>query len=525
MNYVRTTKVAEIREKGRVLFRHDGFQLALFAVGEDVHAVDNRCPHEGYPLLQGSVDEEKGLLTCQWHHWKFDLTTGECVLGEDHVRRYPTRIVDGYLEVDVTPPTLESVRADVLRGLDGALADRQYGRIAREISRLLVAGIDPLLAVRRAIELTYDRFELGTTHAFAALADWLALYDAEGDTERKIVCLTEALDHIADDALRQPSFPFDSKPLRFEPEEFLDAIEREDEPGATARMRGALDEGRSWADLEPVLASAALAHYNDFGHAAIYVLKTGSLLERLAGIDPRYLLLPLTRRLCYSTREDLLPDFRPYAVAAAQATSGLGEGGDWLDGAPLSGKNVKEALAWTGERLVDHRPEVVYSALLEAGAINLLRFDEALQDRATRTVSQNVGWLDFTHAVTFGNAVRSLCQRHPGLWPKGLLQMACFVGRNKRFLRSGGDPPSPETLDPATVGVAAREKLFDHGLAEPIYSAHLVKMLVATETELPHVSPRCATYLAAAVDRFFAARIKAKHPLRTARQALALIQT
>jgi hypothetical protein len=382
----------------------------------------------------------------------------------------------------------------------------------------MVEGLDPLVAVRKAIDLSYDRFEFGTTHAYAALADWLALYDRETDIERKVVCLTEALDHVADDALRQPSYPYSEDIRSFDGKAFLAAIEAEDEARAVSLVRGALGESLEWKELEPFFARAAFAHYNDFGHAAIYVLKTRSLLQRLKGVDPLKVVLPLTRMLCYSTREDRLPDFGPYAAAAAEAEA-TGTEADWVDGAPLSGSNVKEALAWTREGLSRHRPLVLYSALLEAGAVNLLRFDESLQHASFRSVSQSVGWLDFTHALTFGNALRELAAAHPEIWPKGLLQMACFVGRNKRFLL-----PEPERVEGTdSIFGRAHEAVLDHGLSEPIFSAHLVKTLLAVERELSHVSPGCAGHLRAALGRFFSARIKEKHPLRTARQALALV--
>ncbi len=515
MSFVRAIRESELRENGRALFRHGTKQIALFSVGDAVHAVDNRCPHEGYPLLQGSVTPEGNLLTCQWHNWKFDLATGDCILGEDHVRRYPTRIEGGYVEIDLTDPPLATVEAEVLRGVEGAIRERQYGRMAREIARLIVHGLDPFVAVKKAIDLTWDRFEFGTTHAYAALADWLSLYENETDLERKVVCLTEALDHIADDALRQPSYPYAHDVQSFDGQGFLDAIEEEDEACAVSFVRGAVEESR---DLEPYIARAAFAHYNDFGHAAIYVLKTRSLLERVRGLDPLKLLLPLTRMLCYSTREDLLPDFRPYGEAAAGAEA-TGTAGEWIDGAPLSGSNVKEALAWTRAGLARHAPLVLYSALLEAGALNLLRFDERLQRASVRSVSQSVGWLDFTHTITFGNALRELAKEHPEIWPRGLLQMACFVGRNKRFLL-----PAPESIEGSeSVFSRAREIVLDHGLSEPILSAHLVKTLLAVEREVSHVSPACASRLTAALGRFFSARIKEKHPLRTARQALALV--
>jgi nitrite reductase/ring-hydroxylating ferredoxin subunit len=522
MSFARAARLSEVRDRGRTLFRHDGRQIALFSVGDAIHAVDNRCPHEGYPLLQGSVDAERGLLTCQWHNWKFLLPTGDCVLGEDHVRSYPTRIEDGWVEIDLSDPPVEKVEAEILRGLEGAIDERQYGRIAREIARLLVHGLDPLAAVRTAVDRTYDRFEQGTTHAYAALADWLRLYLEAEDVESKVICLTEAIDHIAHDALRHPSYPFAGEVLPFDDTLFLRAIDAEDEASAVSMMRGAAADGRDLDELELVLGRAAFAHYNDFGHAAIYVLKASELLERLPRVDPLHVLLPVTRSLCFATREDLLPDFRPYAELTNEGPVLSGKNRSWIEGSALSGLNVKEALSWTRDHVASHAPEVVHSALLEAGAVNLLRFDETLARAAKSSVSQGVGWLDFTHAITFGNAVRRLADRNPELWPKGLLQMACFVGRNKRFLRAAEEDVR-EGIDRKTSLARARKKVMDHGLSEPIFSAHLLKTMVAVEDEIPHVSPTCAGWLVEALDRFFEAPIKEKHPLRTARQALALV--
>src|SRR2546422_10850419 len=45
-----------------------------FMTGERVFALDNRCPHMGFPLDRGSVED--GTLTCHWHHARFDLASG-----------------------------------------------------------------------------------------------------------------------------------------------------------------------------------------------------------------------------------------------------------------------------------------------------------------------------------------------------------------------------------------------------------------------------------------------------------------
>ena len=76
--------------------------LAIVRTGGALYALDNRCPHAGGPLGEGSI--ENGVLRCPWHERRFDLRTGACV---DHahtrsVRCHPLRI-DG-LDVLVELP-------------------------------------------------------------------------------------------------------------------------------------------------------------------------------------------------------------------------------------------------------------------------------------------------------------------------------------------------------------------------------------------------------------------------------------
>ena len=55
------------------------------------YAVDDRCPHLGFPLHRGTV--ESGLVTCHWHHARFDLTTGGTLDPfADDARAYPVEI-------------------------------------------------------------------------------------------------------------------------------------------------------------------------------------------------------------------------------------------------------------------------------------------------------------------------------------------------------------------------------------------------------------------------------------------------
>lgn len=63
-------------------------------------ALDNRCPHQGGPLGEGSI--EKGLLRCPWHGYDYCPLTGGSEFG-DSVPNYPIEIRDGGIYVGVEP--------------------------------------------------------------------------------------------------------------------------------------------------------------------------------------------------------------------------------------------------------------------------------------------------------------------------------------------------------------------------------------------------------------------------------------
>jgi nitrite reductase/ring-hydroxylating ferredoxin subunit len=53
-----------------------GQAIALYNVDGTVHATSNTCPHRGGPLGDGTL--EGGVITCPWHAFQFDVTTGAC---------------------------------------------------------------------------------------------------------------------------------------------------------------------------------------------------------------------------------------------------------------------------------------------------------------------------------------------------------------------------------------------------------------------------------------------------------------
>jgi nitrite reductase (NADH) small subunit/3-phenylpropionate/trans-cinnamate dioxygenase ferredoxin subunit len=68
-----------------------GIEIALFNIGGEFYAVDNLCPHEGGPLVAGTL--QGMVLTCPWHRWKFHLKTGCSPINPAvQVQTYPVQI-------------------------------------------------------------------------------------------------------------------------------------------------------------------------------------------------------------------------------------------------------------------------------------------------------------------------------------------------------------------------------------------------------------------------------------------------
>jgi nitrite reductase/ring-hydroxylating ferredoxin subunit len=56
-----------------------GRVIALFNVDGTFYAMDGVCPHAGGPLGQGSL--AGSTVTCPWHGWQFNVTTGRHCLN------------------------------------------------------------------------------------------------------------------------------------------------------------------------------------------------------------------------------------------------------------------------------------------------------------------------------------------------------------------------------------------------------------------------------------------------------------
>ena len=125
-------------------------QVALFAAGDSIYACSNRCPHEGYPLREGTLDGGC-VLTCNWHGWRFDLRTGDNLLQGDRLRIYPTKVVDGVVWVDLSDPPPAERQAGVLANLRNAFAEHEYDRMARDNDFLVIDATASIAEQQRLV--------------------------------------------------------------------------------------------------------------------------------------------------------------------------------------------------------------------------------------------------------------------------------------------------------------------------------------------------------------------------------------
>src|SRR5476651_31530 len=294
---------SELRAKGRKVVRKAGRHVLLIAAQDKFFAIANRCPHEGYPLSEGT--EGPGcVLTCNWHNWKFDLASGHALVGRDPVRTYAIELREGEIFVDLSDLPAEVQRKRALDGLVEAMHYNDAPRMAREVARLERAGFDASIALTHALGALNERLEFGTTHAHGAAADWLALAERAPSDSERLAAMIEPISHLAWDTTGARRYPYATEIKAWDANAFSAAVESENEANAIALVRGALRDGVACKEIYMAIGRAALSHYADFGHSAIYAHKTRQLIERLGRGATLPVLLALVRSLVNGTREE-----------------------------------------------------------------------------------------------------------------------------------------------------------------------------------------------------------------------------
>lgn len=494
-----------------VLRRLGELRLVCVRTGDDVHALDDRCPHQGYPLSQGCVNGN--LLTCQWHNWKFELTTGQCVFGGEPVRRYRTRVSQGQVFVDPAVD-LEQERVRLVAGLRAALADDSPQRALREALRLdaLSPRAGGSASFRDGFALLArdgaERAEYGFDHPLALLADVCSWVDRQwleaGEAfVMAAAAIAERSHHLPLRAVAEQQVPHLDEPARVA--EALTAERREE---AEVRVRQLVRDRGAAATVQEALMPFVTRHILDYGHGLIFLSKALELALRFPEVAEPVLVASVVE-LGWATAETALPPFTATRQAVERlqreppSPRGAGFAREQLESAVLAGERSALEATWSA-LAAGCDPLALLRVIGHAAAVRLARFDRAWE----RRIDAEVGVLDVSHAVTFTEAAISLAAgSSPEHAARLALLAAGFVGKLRR-----GDAPSPTTTAVkaryATLTDAARARDLDAALA-------LADQLSAAERNLAYQQLAPFAALESAVRPiFYAHSVKTCEALR-----------
>ena len=130
--------LADLQRAGCLTGKAGAQPVCVFWSDGAPFALDDRCPHMGFPLHRGTV--ESGLVTCHWHNARFDLRSGGTLdPWADDVRAYPVEI-DGDSVVVVVSPAPDR-RAQLQHRLEEGLEQGISLVTAKAVLGLLDAGV------------------------------------------------------------------------------------------------------------------------------------------------------------------------------------------------------------------------------------------------------------------------------------------------------------------------------------------------------------------------------------------------
>ncbi|QLK26956.1 Rieske 2Fe-2S domain-containing protein [Natrinema zhouii] len=452
-----TVSLGDLEAAGRELVSVDGTAIALFHHEGEVRAVDNRCPHMGFPLSEGSVAD--GILTCHWHHARFELSCGDTFdPWADDVRTYPTEIRDGTVFVNPNPPRELPPDEHWADRLETGLAENLRLVVAKSTIGLLDAGVDYREPMRTVLEFGTRYRESGWGSGLTVLGCMTNVIDDLDPTDRKRALYT-GVRHVADDCadqppnFDQPSFSTDEVAFDRLKSWFRDCVEVRDADGAERCLRTAVATGRSEPEVAELLFAAATDHpYLSSGHVLDFANTAFECLERVGWDDADETLASLIDPLASADRSDERSSWRqPIDLVAlledvyggdVTATSGLedlaseGAGQSWSPPAAFQ------------ETLRSDDPEAIVDALANAvrdGATTEALAAEVAHAAATRvarfgTANEFSDWNTVHHTFTYANAIHQSARRTDAIeLYRGVFDAALNVYLD-RFLNT---PPTP----------------------------------------------------------------------------------
>ena len=420
---VRAGSLAELREAGRLVVHLDRQVLCLFAEGDEVYAVDNRCPHMGFPLHRGTLCD--GILTCHWHHARFDISSGGTFdQWADDLRRFPVELDGDDVLVDLSPSTdpLAHQRKRLHDGLERDIALV----LAKATLALQEADGAGHGAFRAGIDFGVARRGGGWFRGLTTLSCFMNLAPRLEAQDRAAALYHGLADVAADSAGEPPHFRLDPLPgAPVEPEQlsrwFRNFVEVRDAEGAERAVVSAVRGGASPAELADMLFAAATDHrYLDGGHTLDFVNKALEALD-VAGWDrAEAVLASLPAQLAGAERMEEANAWRNPIDLVALLESTFTRIPDALStGRPQRGSwKGRDALV---DRVLDEDPGASVEALLAALAegadevelASAVSFAAAVRIARFPTSNEFGDWDTALHTFTFANAVEQGLRRSP----------------------------------------------------------------------------------------------------------------
>ena len=296
-------------------FHVNGTHLAVFRYGNKFYAVDNRCPHMGYPMSEGSVRD--GVLICHWHHWEFDLKSGGCFLASgDDLKAFPVEVRDdGNLYVGLARGEKAAAKRRVIergkRALERGLKDRSSFFIAKAVTALNDAGATPQEIIQQGLYYGANKSSDGWSSGVTILTLAANLWE-EVDEKDHNLFLVHGLDQISVRTTGS-SRPYRAPFPRTDEEHDLSILKRwfryfvdKRHAGAAERILLTLrDRGYDKSVIADfVFAAATDFYFTGDGHALDFANKMFEALDYVEWQGAHEMLRPIVVDLVSRTRHE-----------------------------------------------------------------------------------------------------------------------------------------------------------------------------------------------------------------------------
>jgi nitrite reductase/ring-hydroxylating ferredoxin subunit len=420
----------ELEQKGYLSVTAQGHDIVVFYHEGEVHALDNRCPHMGFPLSRGSTKD--GILTCDWHHARFDIKSGGCFdLWADDVPVFAVNVIDGTIFVHTERDNKrrkDEHRAYHLRRLNDAMEQNIALIIAKSALTLDSEGVSSSDLFRKGLEYgtRYRQEGWGPGLTILTCMMNLAPYSRREDGPR---ALYHGLSAVASDCSGQPP-RFAVSPLpdvkssadvRTLKRWFRHFIEVRDADGAERCLVTAIRAGTEPHILADMLFSAATDHrYLDSGHVLDFTNKAFEALDIVGWDLAEQVLTSLVTLYAQATRMEERSSWRhPVDVVAL-----LNDCFDKLPAVLEKGKQSRttwKASKATIDVLLGDNPKAIVNVLVESlqdGAKQeelaaIVAYAAALRIAQFPITNEYSDWDTTLHTFTFANAVQQAICRLP----------------------------------------------------------------------------------------------------------------